>query len=166
MLAIFLKTLPFFGVICLGYCAGRSQFFNQQATAYLTKFVFYFALSAMLFRFSSAMSLGEVFDGSFVLAYFLGTVVVYALATAVALWRQKPMAEAAIEAQCAVIGNVGFLGIPMLILLLGPKAIGPVMLVLAVDLIFFGSLVVMLVTGSRGGQAGFALLATTALVAR
>ena len=72
------------------------------------------------------------------------------------------MAEAAIEAQCAVIGNVGFLGIPMLILLLGPKAVGPVMLVLAVDLIFFGSLVVMLVTGSRGGQAGFAMFATSA----
>ena len=162
MLAIFLKTLPFFAVICLGYCAGRSQFFNQQATAYLTKFVFYFALSAMLFRFSSAMSLGEIFDGSFVLAYFLGTLVVYTLATAVALWRQKPMDEAAIEAQCAVIGNVGFLGIPMLILLLGPKAVGPVMLVLAVDLIFFGSLVVMLVTGSRGGQAGFAMFATSA----
>ena len=47
-------------------------------------------------------------------------------------------------AQCGVIGNVGFLGIPMLALLLGEAAIGPIMLVLAVDLIFFGSLIVLL----------------------
>ncbi|CAN0605712.1 unnamed protein product, partial [Ectocarpus sp. 12 AP-2014] len=53
MWAIFLETLPFFAVIGLGYGAGRSGFFNEDATAYLTKFVFYFALSAMLFRFSA-----------------------------------------------------------------------------------------------------------------
>ncbi|MEM6308128.1 MAG: AEC family transporter, partial [Pseudomonadota bacterium] len=45
MLAIFLKTLPFFGLIGLGYWAARTKFFNADATAYLTKFVFYFALS-------------------------------------------------------------------------------------------------------------------------
>ncbi|MEL6933681.1 MAG: AEC family transporter, partial [Pseudomonadota bacterium] len=46
MIAIFLQTLPFFLIIGLGYGAGRTGFFNEIATAYLTKFVFYFALSA------------------------------------------------------------------------------------------------------------------------
>ena len=64
--------------------------------------------------------------------------------------RARPVAEAAVEAQCAVIGNVGFLGIPMLAMLLGEAALGPLMLVLAVDLVVFGSLIVILVTGSRG----------------
>ena len=53
---IFLKTVPFFAIIGLGYASGRTKFFTAEATAYLTKFVFYFALSAMLFRFSAAMS--------------------------------------------------------------------------------------------------------------
>src|SRR6056297_2222818 len=138
MLAIFLQTLPFFLVIGVGYGAGRSGFFSEQATAYLTKFVFYFALSAMLFRFSANLSLSEIFDWRFVVAYLWGTGFVYALATLVALLRKLSAEEAAFEAQCAVIGNVGFLGVPMLILLLGPEAIGPVMLVLAIDLIGFG----------------------------
>ena len=56
MLAIFLKTLPFFAIIGLGYWAGRTRFFSSEATAYLTKFVFYFALSAMLFRFSANLN--------------------------------------------------------------------------------------------------------------
>ena len=73
------------------------------------------------------------------------------------------MAEAAIEAQCAVIGNVGFLGIPMLVLLLGQAAIGPVMMVLAVDLIVFSSLVVILITGSRDGRMSFGVLRTVGL---
>jgi len=57
MLAIFLKTLPFFALIGLGYWAGRTRFFTAEATAYLTKFVFYFALSAMLFNFSANLCL-------------------------------------------------------------------------------------------------------------
>ncbi len=149
---IFLKTLPFFALIGLGYGSGRTRFFTPEATAYLTKFVFYFALSAMLFRFSSNLSLGAILNWPFVWAYLAGSSVVYILATAVAMLRRRPVAEAAVEAQCAVIGNVGFLGIPMLTLLLGETAIGPVMLVLACDLIVFGSLIVILITGSRDGR--------------
>ncbi|WP_296418118.1 AEC family transporter [Pseudooctadecabacter sp.] len=160
---IFLQTLPFFALIGLGYGAGRTGFFTPEATAYLTKFVFYFALSAMLFRFSANLSLAAIFDLPFVLAYLWGTLFVYLLATGVALIRKRGIEEAAVEAQCAVIGNVGFLGIPMLVLLLGEQAIGPVMLVLAVDLIVFGSLIVILITGSRDGRMSLGVLRTVGL---
>ena len=163
MLEIFLQTLPFFAIIGLGYASGKSGFFSAEATAYLTKFVFYFALSAMLFRFSANLSLGEIWDWSFVLAYLCGTTAIYALATVVAMVRRLPVAEAAVEAQVAVIGNVGFLGIPMLTLLLGPEAIGPNMMVLAVDLIVFGSLIVILITGSRDGRIRLGVLKTVGL---
>jgi predicted permease len=152
MFEVFLKTLPFFGVIALGYWAGRSGFFSAEATAYLTKFVFYFALSAMLFRFSANLSLAEIFDGRFVAAYLWGCGVVYALALAVAFVRRRPVPEAAMEGQCAVIGNTGFLGVPMLVVLLGPQAAGPVILVLAIDLVVFSSLITIVITASREGR--------------
>lgn len=158
MLPIFLKTLPFFALIAVGYVAGRTRFFPDEATAWLTKFVFYFALSAMLFRFSANLSLGEVLDWTFVQAYLAASLAVYLLATLVAMLRRLPMAEAAVEAQCAVIGNTGFLGVPMLVLLLGEAAIGPVMLVLAVDLLVFSSLIVIIITASRDGRVGFGVL--------
>lgn len=163
MLPIFLQTLPFFAIIALGYGAGRSGFFTPEATAYLTKFVFYFALSAMLFRFAANLSLAEILDWQFVWSYLAATGAVYILATAVALVRRIGVEQAAVEAQCAVIGNVGFLGIPMLVLLLGEAAIGPVMLVLAVDLIVFGSLIVILITGSRDGRVSFGVLQSVGL---
>lgn len=160
MLEIFLKTLPFFALIAVGFAAGKTRFFTEEATAYLTKFVFYFALSAMIFRFSANLTLGELVNFQFMMAYLSATGVVYVLATFVALIRKKPLTEAAIEAQCAVIGNVGFLGIPMLALLMGEAAVGHVMMILAVDLIVFGSLIVMIIVGSRDGRMSLAILRT------
>lgn len=163
MLSVFLQTVPFFLIIGLGYGAGRTRFFPEDATAWLTRFVFYFALSAMLFRFSANLSLSEVLDWTFVLAYLWATAFVYAIATLVGLLRRISVEEVAIEAQCAVIGNVGFLGVPMLAMLMGEAAIGPVMLVLAVDLIVFGSLVVILITGSRDGRMSLRILRSVGL---
>ena len=160
---IFLKTLPFFAIIALGYASGRTRFFTEEATAYLTKFVFYFALSAMLFGFTANLSIAEIIDWTFVTAYLSASLLVYSLVTFVAVIRKRPVAEAAFEAQCGVIGNVGFLGVPMLTLLLGAEAVGPVILVLAVDLIFFGSLIVILITGSRDGRMSIGVLRTVAL---
>ena len=152
MLDIFLKTLPFFALIATGYVAGRTRFFTPEATAYLTKFVFYFALSAMLFGFAANLSLGAVFDWNFVAAYLGASLAVYALAFGVGCLRGVSVEEAAIEAQCAVIGNVGFLGIPMLVLLLGQAAAGPLLLVLSIDLIVFSSLITLVITARREGS--------------
>ncbi len=147
---VFLKTLPFFAVIALGYGAGRTRFFTEEATAYLTKFVFYFALSAMIFQFTATLQIEDVLDWTFVVAYLAASTTVYLIAAFVARLRGLSLAEGAFEAQCAVIGNVGFLGIPMMALLIGPEAVAPIILMLTVDLIVFGSLVVILVNMGGG----------------
>lgn len=152
MFDVLLQTLPFFALIGLGYGAGRTGFFPPEATAWLTRFVFYFALSAMLFRFAANLRLSEALSWPFIWAYLSGTMAIYLLATGVAIARRIGVEEAAVEAQCAVVGNVGFLGIPMLVLLLGDAAVGPVMMVLAVDLIVFGSLIVIIISAKRDGR--------------
>ncbi|MEM1272491.1 MAG: AEC family transporter [Pseudomonadota bacterium] len=163
MVDIFLKTVPFFALIGLGYGAVRVGFFSQEATAYLTKFVFYFALSAMLFGFASNLSVAEAFSWPFVLAYLLASLTVYVLAFVIAVLRRRPFVEAAVEAQCAVIGNTGFLGIPMLVGIMGEAAIAPALMVLAVDLIVFSSIITVAITGSRGDGGVFGVLATAGM---
>lgn len=152
MLAVFLQTLPFFAVIGLGYGAGRTGFFPPEATAWLTRFVFYFALSAMLFGFAASMSLGDIFDPRAAAAYLWGCGVVYLIALAVAFIRLRPLTEAAMEAHTAIIGNTGFLGVPMLLLLLGPQAAGTVLMALVIDLIVFSSLLTIILTMAREGR--------------
>ena len=160
MLAIFLKTVPFFALIGLGYCAARIRFFPEAATAALTKFVFYFALSAMLFRFSASLSIAAIFDAKLAGAYLAGTLAVYLVATGAAVLRRQDLQTAAIEAQTASIGNTGFLGLPMLALLLGEAAVAPIILMLSIDLIVFASLLVILVTVAREGRMSLGIFAT------
>ncbi|MCA8881012.1 MAG: AEC family transporter [Rhodobacteraceae bacterium] len=149
MLVVFMQTLPFFALVGLGYGAVRTGIFAPEANAALTGFVFYFALSALLFRFAAQLSLAAILDWTLVQAYVAASVTIYLLTTVVAVLRGCGMAEAAVEAQCSVIGNVSFLGLPILVLLLGEGAAGPVLLVLSVDLIVFSSLIVILITLDR-----------------
>lgn len=156
MLPILLKTLPFFAIIALGYWAGRVKFFGEGGTAILTRFVFWFALPAMVFGFAASLPLAEIFSGRFVAAYVVGTGAVYAAGFVAARLRGTSAEEATVEAQCASIGNMGFLGIPMLVALLGPQAAGPVLMALSVDIIVFGSLFTLVISGLRGAGRGLA----------
>ena len=152
MLEIFLKTLPFFLLIGTGWLAGKTRFFPPEATAWLTKFVFYFALSAMLFGFAATLDIDRLFDPDFVLAYLTGSLALWLLAFGVAKWRKLPLDQAAMEAHVAMIGNTGFLGVPMLVVLLGAPAIGPVLMVLTIDLVVFSTLITLLITVARQGR--------------
>lgn len=163
MIEVFLRTLPFFAIIGIGYWAGHTRFFTAEATGYLTKFVFYFALSAMIFRFAANLPMSEVFNGRLIAGYLWGTAFCYGIATGVAFLRKLDVQTAAVEAQCAAIGNVGFLGLPMFVLLFGEASIGPMMLILATDLIVFSSLIVILINGARDGGLHRGILRTVGL---
>lgn len=163
MLEIFFKTLPFFGLIALGFGAAKTQFFSEEATAHLTKFVFYFALSAMLFRFTANLSFSEIFDPRLAAGYLWGTLFTWGIGLLVAFARGLDTPTASIEAQCAAIGNTGFLGVPMLALLMGQEAVGPIILILSIDLIVFSSLLTLIVTAAREGQMSLGIVKTLTL---
>ncbi len=156
MLEVFLQTLPFCMLIGLGFTAGRIGFFSAEATAYLTKFVFYFALTALLFRFTSQISISELFDGPTMSAYFLASFAHWAIMVAIALMRGHKLAEAGFEGHTAVHGNLGFIGIPMLGSLFGPEAVAVILLLVFVDMVVFGTLVVVLVSLGQQGRVTWA----------
>lgn len=154
MIDVVLQVLPFFALIGIGAGAGASGMFDAGAGRVLTRFVFYFALSALLFRFASGLDLGALFDWRVLGAYASASLAVYALAFAVATRRGVSLSERAVEAQCAVVGNVGFLGLPMLTMLLGEGAALPILQVLTVDLLLFAALIVTLFSIDREGRIG------------
>jgi Predicted permeases len=163
MLDIFINTLPFFALITLGYGAAKVGLFSQEATTHLTRFVFYFALSAMLFKFSSNLDLADILEWEFMAAYVLGSLVLYSMTVMVAKVRGESFEISVIEAQSSVIGNMGWMGLAMLPILFGVESIRYVIMVLIVDLIFFGPLIVILLVGHREGRIHFGLLKTIGL---
>jgi predicted permease len=157
MITIFLETLPFFALIGLGLGAARLGFFPAEATGYLTKFVFYFALTAMLFNFSANLGISEIWQPRVIAAYLLACLTVYLAVMIIAFLRRATLREATIEAQCGIIGNTGFMGLPMLALLLGPESVPYMLIILSVDLVVFSSLFTMMITLAGQGQIDRAL---------
>ena len=163
MLHIFLNTLPFFALIALGYGAAKTAIFSKDATVHLTKFVFYFALSAMLFKFSSNLSLREILEWDFMAAYLIGSMALYVMTALIAKLRGTSFDISVIEAQCSVIGNMGWMGLAMIPILLGEQSIRYVIMVLIIDLIVFGPLIVILLVAHREGQISLKVFQTIGL---
>ena len=109
MIEVLIRVLPFFALIGVGYIAGRTGFLSAQGTAAITRFVFYFALSAMLFKFASNLSLAEIYSTPFVLAYLSGCTLVYLLAFGVAAHNRQQRFRVAGRTdahQLALIGDM------------------------------------------------------------
>jgi hypothetical protein len=96
-------------------------------------------------------------------AYLIGSLSLYVLTAMVARFRGQSFESAVIEAQCSVIGNMGWMGLAMLPILLGEQAISYVIMVLIIDLMIFGPLIVILLVAHREGQLNLKLLQTIGL---
>ena len=158
MISIFLQTAPFFLIVAIGYFSGKYKFLGKRGTDAITKFVFYFALSAMLFRFSSQLEISEIFDLKFVGCYVFATSILYLLVIVVSYFSGTKFETAVFDAQIATVGNTGFLGIPLLATLVGSQSVGYVMMILATDFAIFGTLIVVLIMVSRDQSWGIRLL--------
>ena len=158
MISIFLQTAPFFLIVAIGYFSGKYKFLGKRGTDAITKFVFYFALSAMLFRFSSQLEISEIFDLKFVGCYVVATSILYLVVIVVSYFSGTKFETAVFDAQIATVGNTGFLGIPLLATLVGSQSVGYVMMILATDFAIFGTLIVVLIMVSRDQSWGIRLL--------
>ena len=158
MISILLQTAPFFLIVAIGYFSGKYKFLGKRGTDAITKFVFYFALSAMLFRFSSQLEISEIFDLKFVGCYVVATSILYLVVFVVSYFSGTKFETAVFDAQIATVGNTGFLGIPLLATLVGSQSVGYVMIILATDFAIFGTLIVVLIMVSRDQSWGIRLL--------
>lgn len=158
MLAIFLVTFPFFALIAAGYGAARSRLLPLEAIPGLNLFVLYFALPCMLFRFGANTPIAQLLDGTAVLVWCLAAL--GAVGTAVWLSRRGPQPlnwnDTAFGALVAAFPNTGFMGVPLLVALLGASAAAPVILTMLIDMVLTSSLCLALsrLDERPGGQGG------------
>jgi predicted permease len=151
MLAILAVTFPFFALVLCGYLAVRRGMLPQLAIPGLNGFVLYFALPCMLFRFGAATPLARLLDARVFGIYLAGAMCLVALAVVWSRRRGLDWNNAAFGALVTAFPNTGFMGVPLLLALLGPDSSGPVIVTIAVDLIITSSLCIAL---SRLGQPG------------
>lgn len=163
MLAILLITFPFFALVLCGYVAARRRMLPLEAIGGLNTFVLYFALPCMLYRFGASTPIAQLLD--------VWAVAVYVPCALLMVWGTVRFSmnarirwnDAAFGALVAAFPNTGFMGVPLLVALLGAQAAGPAILTIVIDLLLTSSLCIALSRLDAAGEHGAAEAAKKAL---
>ena len=160
MQAVFDVVLPVFGLILVGYLAGRFRLLGQESSEALNRFVYFFALPALLFVGVARVPAHDVLNLPFLAAFMGGVVSVFVLAAVVARFA-FPGTGAAVTlgALSSIFANVGYMGIPLFLTAFGPKGVLPAVIsaVAMAALVMASGVVIIELTLSSGHGIGKAL---------
>lgn len=147
-------SLPFFGLIGVGYAAARFRVLSDAAAAGLNAFAFRFALPAMLFMKMSDTSIGEGFDWNFIVAYSGGGLASFAVCVLLGRLLFRPtLGESGIQGIGAAFGNVGYLGLPIVLAVFGDAVLLPAVMVIVFDHILLLPLATAFIQAGAEGHA-------------
>ncbi len=126
--------LPFFGLIFLGYAAGRWRGIGDTGLAGLHFFVFYVALPALFFQIIATTPPTDVVIWSFVLTTTFSTYCAFAVAFSFgALANRGNISEATIQGLVGSYANVGYMAPALVIAAFSPAAAVPTALIFSFD---------------------------------
>lgn len=168
MLTILGALLPVFGLIALGFVAGRSGYLGEGADAALSHFVAQVTLPVLTFRAIATMrpeDLGVPVMATVVIA---GPALVWLAAFLIERGRGCSATMANLVAMGASFGNGAFIGLPVSLALLGPDSLGPCAVAMALyTMVVFSWCVFVGVLAQGGGHsAGEALRVVRRQLAR
>ena len=144
MLSILLITFPFFVLVLCGFLAAQRGLLPLVAIPGLNAFVLYFALPCMLYRFGASTPLAQLLDASLLGVYLLCAVLLVAFTIVITRNRRVGWNDASFGALVGAFPNTGFMGVPLLVALLGKQAAGPAIVTIVVDLVVTSSLCIAL----------------------
>ncbi|MGJ4930102.1 AEC family transporter [Bradyrhizobium sp. HKCCYLS2038] len=122
MQAVLNSALPIFALILTGFLCGRFGVFDRTATDNLNRFAVYLALPALIFTAMSKIGVEQVSQFGFIGAFCGGIAATFATGFIISRLRGRRVANASIEGLDAGYSNVGFMGIPMCLLVFGPDS--------------------------------------------
>jgi predicted permease len=156
-------AFPVFALVGCGVLAGRFRLINPGSSEALNRFVYAFALPAMLFTAVYRGSLEELLgSGSFILGVVAATfgTAVAGFALSFFLWRASGP-ESVLRALNASFANTGYLGIPLVTVAYGERAGLPAALAtVATNIVSFAAAIACLelLANPHGGGVTRALL--------
>jgi predicted permease len=135
VLQVFIITFPFFALVLCGYLAARRRMLPLEAIPGLNGFVLFFALPCMLYRFGASTPIAQLLDVGVFTTWLLCALITVGFTVAVSLNARIGWNDAAFGALVAAFPNSGFMGVPLLVALLGTASAGPVILTMVIDMI-------------------------------
>lgn len=142
MLSNLSMTSPFFLLILAGYLAARKGLLPISSISGLNAFVLYFALPCMLFQFGASTPVEQLLNLQVAGIYLACSLVLVGLTVLLSRREGLDWNNTAFGALVAAFPNTGFMGVPLLVVLLGQAAAGPAIITIFVDLVIVSSLCV------------------------
>ncbi len=156
-------TIPFFALVLAGWLAAQRGVLPESAIPGLNAYVLYFALPCMLFRFGANTPLLELLNPPLLGLYLLCSLLMVFGAIAFSLSDRVHLKDASFGALVAAFPNTGFMGVPLLVALLGPAAAGPMICTILIDLFITTSLCIALAQAHDAAGLGTRAALTRAL---
>jgi len=147
-------TLPVFGIGLLGYLATRLDWFSAQAGEGLARFVFDFAIPALLLRTFANANLPDDMPLDLIGSYYLPVAGFYLLGMVIA--RQffgRPFSGQVITGFSFSYGNAVLLGLPLVLLILGDKGSLPYFILISMHALSLFTVTTVLLESSRHRDA-------------
>ncbi|WP_298963019.1 AEC family transporter [uncultured Roseibium sp.] len=127
-------ALPFFGLILLGFGAGKLRNLPEAGLSWMNFFVVYLALPALFFRLLSETPFEQLANVSFVAATTFTTYIVFAISFCIGVLATRGnIGESTILGIAGAYSNVGYMGPGLTLAVLGEQATVPTALILAFD---------------------------------
>lgn len=122
-------ALPVFGLILVGYLAGKGRILGEASSFALNQFVYWFSLPAVLFVSLARRPLAEVFNLPFIGAFLGAMLLTYGLGWLIGRTiRREPPGVHSMQALTACFSNTGYMGIPLFIAAFGPERLLPALI--------------------------------------
>ncbi|MCJ2183414.1 AEC family transporter [Novosphingobium sp. 1949] len=154
MLTPLLTVLPVFALIFAGWLAGRLRALGPQATSELNRFVVWLALPALLFEIVAKAHSSELWRPGFLAVLVLGTMGTFALT--IALNRRHGLADATIDGLNAAYANSGYMGFPIMAVVLGAagRPLTLISVLVTVCVLFATGIVLIEAAGQKAASPG------------
>jgi malonate transporter and related proteins len=151
VLTILAALLPVFGLIALGFGCGRTGFLDDGAERVLSRFVAQLTLPALVFKVIAESSPAALANPPLVVAAVGAPAIVWSVFLLFERARGESLTDANIAAFGASFGNHAFVGLPVCLALIGPAAVTPAAVIIALTSLFvFGWGLFVTVLGSSG----------------
>ncbi|ADZ70666.1 AEC family transporter [Polymorphum gilvum] len=127
-------AFPFFGLIFLGFAAGKIRKIPAAGMEWMNFFIIYIALPALFFRLLSETPIEQLTDLTYVATTTFTTYTVFAISFCIGVLATRgAIPESTILAFAGSYSNIGYMGPGLTLAVLGPAATVPTAFVLCFD---------------------------------
>ena len=152
MLSIIATILPVFMIMAAGYGAGRFALFGDGAARIMNRYVIFLALPCLMFNIVATTDWSRLWDTGFAIASLGGSFILFGGGLLMGKLRGLTVADMAVDGLNASYSNAAYVGLPLLVLVLG-EDVRPLVIVSATLTLMalFACASIMIELGRNGG---------------